>query len=31
MDMGLEQQSYVFIKKVGRHIEIGGVTFQCVE
>ena len=30
-DMGLEQQNHVFIRKVGHHIEIGGVTFRCVE
>ena len=30
-DMRLEGQEHVFIKKVGRHIEIGGVTFICVK
>ena len=30
-DMGLKGQDHVFIQKVGRHIEIGSVTFQCVE
>ena len=30
-DMGLERQNHVFIRKVGHHIEIGGVTFRCVE
>ena len=30
-DMGLERQDHVFIKKVGKHIEIGRVTFQCIE
>lgn len=30
-DMRLERQDHVFIKKVGRHIEIGGVTFRCVK
>ena len=30
-DIGLEQNDHCFIRKVGRHIEIGGVKFQCVE
>jgi len=30
-DMNLEGQNHVFIKKVGRHIEVGRVTFRCVE
>ena len=30
-DMGLERQDHVFIQKVGRHIEIGRVTFRCVK
>jgi hypothetical protein len=30
-DLGLEQQDYVFIKKVGKHLEIGSVRFQCVK
>ena len=30
-EMGLERQDHVFIKKVGRHIEIGRVTFRCVK
>ena len=30
-DMGLERQNHVFIRKVGHHIEIGGVTFRCVK
>jgi len=30
-DIGLEQNDHCFIRKVGRHIEIGGVTFRCVK
>lgn len=30
-DMGFERQDHIFIRKVGRHIEIGGVTFQCIK
>ena len=29
--MRLERQDHVFIKKVGHHIEIGRVNFQCVK
>ena len=30
-DMGLEGQDHVFIQKVGKHLEVGGVTFRCVK
>ena len=30
-DIGLEQNDHCFIRKVGHHIEIGGVKFQCVK
>jgi len=30
-DMGLERQDHIFIKKVGHHLEIGRVTFQCIK
>ena len=30
-DMGLEGQDHVFIQKVDRHIEVGGVTFRCIK
>jgi len=30
-DIGYEGEDHVFIKRVGRHLEIGGVTFRCVK
>ena len=30
-DLGYEGEDHVFIKRVGRHLEIGGVTFQCIK
>ena len=30
-DMGFERQDHVFIRKVGHHLEIGGVTFRCIK
>jgi hypothetical protein len=30
-DMGFKRQDHIFIRKVGRHIEIGEVKFRCVE
>lgn len=30
-DLGYEGEDHVFIKRVGRHLEIGGVTFRCIK
>lgn len=30
-DLGYDGEDHVFIKRVGRHIEIGGVKFQCIK
>ena len=30
-DIGYEGEDHVFIKRVGRHLEIGGVAFQCIK
>ena len=30
-DLGFDGEDHVFIRKVGRHIEIGGVKFRCIE
>ena len=30
-DIGYEGEDHIFIKRVGHHLEIGGVKFQCIE
>ena len=30
-DLGYEGEDHVFIKRVGHHLEIGGVSFQCIK
>ena len=30
-DIGYGGEDHIFIKRVGRHLEIGGVTFRCIK
>jgi hypothetical protein len=30
-DFGYDGEDHVFIKRVGHHLEIGGVTFRCIK